>query len=141
MLRFVFIVIHTKTIEGFELKDGDLTECPTRRITIASPPSFISVNCDCTKVAVVVTCDGCANVVFYDVASFLSKVGDVEISEEVTHNFKSLYLQDVVVSCSARLSATPGVRASDISWNPVMPEIFTACKDDGTLGNLRVTYI
>lgn len=86
MLRFALTVIHTKTIEGFELKDGDLTECPTRKIGIASPPSFISVNCDCTKVAVVVTCDGCANVVFYDVASFLSKVGHK--IQKVMHNFK-----------------------------------------------------
>lgn len=86
MLRFALIVIHSKTIEGFELKDGYLTECPTRKISIHSPTNFISVNCDCTKVAVVITRDGCDNVVFYDVASFLSKVG--KKMQKVMHNFK-----------------------------------------------------
>lgn len=44
-------------------------------------------------------------------------------------------LQNVNILHEIRLSSTPGVTVTDLSWNPTIPLIFAACKTDGTLGN------
>nr|CAH7723711.1 unnamed protein product [Callosobruchus chinensis] len=120
-IRFVqryfilFSVIQTKCIENYSSKDKeDISNYPRRTIPLPNVPLHVSVNCDCTILAVVLEKDNCPTVVFYDVLSF--------------------YKQNVAVIKEIRLSATPGTLISEVGWNPALPGVFTACKKDGSLG-------
>ncbi|XP_066143152.1 nuclear pore complex protein Nup214 isoform X2 [Euwallacea fornicatus] len=109
-----FQVIQTKTIFNYGPKDKDVTSYPRRPIQLPSSPKHLSVNCDSTILAVVVEKDQCPTVIFFDVLSFLSQ------------SFK--------VINELRLSATPNIHVKEVNWNPSLPNIFTACKSDCTLG-------
>ncbi|XP_018325746.1 nuclear pore complex protein Nup214 isoform X2 [Agrilus planipennis] len=109
-----FEVIQLKTIEGASLKDGENKNYERRTVFLPSHPHFLSVNCDNTKLAVVVKKDDCPVCLFYDVCSFVKN--------------------DILVVNEVRLSASPNVSITDVSWNPAIPGIFSACKNDGTLG-------
>ncbi|VEN45359.1 unnamed protein product, partial [Callosobruchus maculatus] len=110
-----FSVIQTKCIENYSSKDKeDISNYPRRTIPLPNVPLHVSVNCDCTILAVVLEKDNCPTVVFYDVLSF--------------------YKQNVAIIKEIRLSATPGTLISQVGWNPALPGVFTACKKDGSLG-------
>lgn len=40
-----------------------------------------------------------------------------------------------------RLSATPGVGVLETCWNPAIPNVYTACKSDGSLGAYTILDI
>uniref|UniRef100_A0A6P7FM32 Nuclear pore complex protein Nup214 n=1 Tax=Diabrotica virgifera virgifera TaxID=50390 RepID=A0A6P7FM32_DIAVI len=107
-------VIQVKTVENFTHKDKEISQFPRRTIPLPSPAKHVSVNCDSTLLAVVIQRDNCPVVIFYDVLSF--------------------YKQNVVVVKEVRLSATPGTFITEVGWNPAIPGIFTACKNDKILG-------
>ncbi|KAG5897453.1 hypothetical protein JTB14_002714 [Gonioctena quinquepunctata] len=106
--------IQLKCVENYTAKDKDVANYPRRNVALPSPAKHVSVNCDSTILAVVVEKDTCPTVIFYDVLSF--------------------YKQTPVIIREVRLSVNPGVRVSEVNWNPALPLIFTACKSDGTLG-------
>lgn len=101
-------------MENYTLKNKEVLNYPRRNILLPSNPRHICVNCDSTILAVVIDKEKCPTVLFYDLLSFLKE--DVSIIKEL------------------RLSANPAVHVTEINWNPSLPLVFTACKNDGTLG-------
>ncbi|KAF5288978.1 hypothetical protein FQA39_LY03857 [Lamprigera yunnana] len=110
----VFKVIQITDIEAYAQKDGDLLAYKCRNVDLPSPPTHLSVNCDNTKLAVVIEKNQSCVAIIYSVASFLRK--DISIIQEI------------------RLSSAPHVTILETTWNPTLPDVFTACKSDGTLG-------
>ncbi|KAK4879776.1 hypothetical protein RN001_007922 [Aquatica leii] len=109
-----FKVIRISDIEILVHKENDEADYKCRTVPLTSIPIQLSVNCDSTKLAVVVEKNGCMVAIIYDVLSFFRK--DISIVQEV------------------RLSTSPGVDVVETTWNPTLPNVFTACKSDGTLG-------
>ncbi|XP_031345632.1 nuclear pore complex protein Nup214-like isoform X2 [Photinus pyralis] len=109
-----FQVIQISAIEKSLQKEVELNEYPRRIITLPSPPKHLSINCDSTKLAVVVEKNGSPFALIYETASFMK--------------------QTAVITQEIRLSTTPGVCVTQSMWNPTIPNIFTACKSDGTVG-------
>ncbi|KAL3283257.1 hypothetical protein HHI36_006405 [Cryptolaemus montrouzieri] len=106
-------VIRFTSIEEYAASDPT-ADYSRRDITIPSAPHYISVNCDQTKLAVIVEKENCLLVLFYDVQSFLK--------------------QNITLLNEVRLSTTPGLKILDAGWHPTIDTIFTECKADGTLG-------
>lgn len=71
----VFVVIQLKSIEKHSLKEGEISNYKRRTISLPSRPFHLSVNCDNTKLVVVVEKYGCVTAILYEVASFLQQVG------------------------------------------------------------------
>ncbi|KAF5284867.1 hypothetical protein FQR65_LT13383 [Abscondita terminalis] len=109
-----FKVIQISHIEALTQKENDESNYKCRTIHLPSRPTHLSVNCDGTKLAVVTEKNACTSAIIYDVSSFLKK--------------------DVIIVQEIRLSASPGVETVESTWNPTLPNVFTACKSDGTLG-------
>ncbi|XP_017772452.1 PREDICTED: nuclear pore complex protein DDB_G0274915-like [Nicrophorus vespilloides] len=93
--------------------DKEFKNYPRRIVELPGVAQHLSVNCDCTKLSVVVERDGCATAIIYDVLSFLK--------------------QSIFIIKEIRLSPTPNVKVLQTDWNPAIPDIFTACKSDGSL--------
>ncbi|XP_022901853.2 nuclear pore complex protein Nup214 [Onthophagus taurus] len=113
-----FQVIQIQDIQNYAVKDGHVSNYKRRYINLPSNPRYLGVNCDSTKLCVIVEKDGCVKAVIYDVVSFLK--------------------QNVVILQEIRLSTTPGVNILDICWNPGVPSMLAVCKDDGSLGLYNV---
>lgn len=109
-----FPVIQTNSLFKYNPKDKDIALYARRTVQLPSTPKHLIVNCDSTILAVVVENDQCATVIFYETLSFLRE--NVKIIKVV------------------RLSATPNVYIREVNWNPSLPNIFTACKSDNSLG-------
>ncbi|CAH1186741.1 unnamed protein product [Phyllotreta striolata] len=114
----VLKVIQLKCVENFTPKDKVISQFPRRNVPLPSPSKHVCVNCDNTLLAVVIEKDSCPIVLFYEVLSFYKK--NINVINEV------------------RLSSTPGVHVTEINWNPAVPNIFTASKSDGSLGNYEL---
>lgn len=68
------IVIETQHIETYSAKIGEIDDYSRRIITLPSRPKHLSVNCDQSKLSVIVEKDNCAVAVIYEVASFYRAV-------------------------------------------------------------------
>ncbi|KRT80586.1 hypothetical protein AMK59_5499, partial [Oryctes borbonicus] len=68
-----FQVIQLQSIQKYSFKDGNIANYARRNVPLSSIPQHLSVNCDCTKLCVVVK-DDCIKAIIYDIESFLQEV-------------------------------------------------------------------
>lgn len=112
------IVIQLQCTENYNPKDKDIADYPRRTINLPSIPKHVSVNCDSTILAVVIESNNVPVVLFYDVLSFLK--------------------QNIQPLTQFNLSNS-AVKVTDLNWNPSLPQVFTACKSDGSLSVLELS--
>lgn len=72
--HYPFAVVQLDVIEKHEVRDGEITNYPRRVVPLPSKPKHLSINCDCTKLAVVVEQNNCPIALIYDVTSMLKQV-------------------------------------------------------------------
>ncbi|KAK5646454.1 hypothetical protein RI129_004918 [Pyrocoelia pectoralis] len=108
-----FQVIQIVTVEKNSQKEVESNQYNRRIISTPSPPKHLSVNCDGTRLAVVIEKNACPFALIYEISSFLK--------------------QTVVITQEIRLSPS-ATYVKETTWNPTVPNIFTACKSDGTVG-------
>ncbi|GJQ67605.1 putative nuclear pore complex protein [Trypoxylus dichotomus] len=111
-VKSFFQVIQLQSIQQYSFKEGNIGNYYRRNVLLSSNPQHLSVNCDYTKLCVVIK-DDCVKAVIYDIASFLQE--NIRIYQEV------------------RLSHSSDVNIVETIWNPTISSFCAVCRSDGSL--------
>lgn len=114
--------------------DKDKDVVPSRTIPLPVPPHAIALSCDHSMLAVNYKQNELAFVTVFSVPSFLSSVGQCFHFMRRCLIFSLFFPQNIkILHQNIRLCADDGVTASQLLWNPVLPNTLAICLSNKSL--------